>query len=262
MNNLKKIKNYIRSNYLFREEFDLNKLSDYFSGDKFSNYLYFKFPKQKKVLDRDTFVIDLVKNKRNIHVGCVDHNSELIDQKIKEGTYFHKKLIDNSKFCMGIDINALGIDYMKEVLKYDNVYCVDLIKEPFAKVKESKFNFLILGEIIEHVDNPYYFLKKLNDYYKENVEKVVITTPNAFSYRNFKNTSKGLEGINSDHKSQFSPFTLSKILYLAGFRNLEINFTNPCDSFFQKSLNILFGRKIFYKKSSLSETLIIVADFK
>ncbi|MDD3725214.1 MAG: methyltransferase domain-containing protein [Bacteroidales bacterium] len=262
MKNVIKIKNYIKNNYLNEKSFKLNELSDYFSGSKFSNYLYFKFPKQKKVISRDAFVIDLVKNKNNIHIGCVDHNPEIIKQKIDEENYFHKKLVDNSRFCMGVDINAEGVIYMKNILKYKNVYCVDIIEGPFNKITEAKFDFMILGEVIEHVDNPCYFLKKINNYYKKNIKKIVITTPNSFSYRNIKNANKGMEGINSDHKSQFSPYTLSKILYLAGFRNLEINFSNPCDSFIQKCINIFFNRKIFYKKSSLSETLIITADFE
>jgi hypothetical protein len=53
--------------------------------------------------------------------------------------------------------------------------------------------------------------------YGQYFDKILISVPNALSYNNFRNTFKGIEQLNTDHRYWFTPFTLSKIVNRAGY---------------------------------------------
>jgi len=171
-------------------------------------------------------------------------------------------LSENAKECVGIDISKNGIEYMKEKLNYKDVFCCDLLKPNVRKITQENFDYMVLGEIIEHVENPYNFLLQINTLYKENVSKIIITTPNAFSYNNFVNAKNGFEVINSDHKTIFSPYTLIKILFMSGYKIEKIDFANPTFKIWHKIINTIIRQIIFSNKITLSNTIIITASFK
>jgi 2-polyprenyl-3-methyl-5-hydroxy-6-metoxy-1,4-benzoquinol methylase len=83
-----------------------------------------------------------------------------------------------------------------------------------------KFDYIYIPDVIEHIGNPVDFLESIRDRFKTNVEKIILTTPNAFRWNNFMNSFKTIEVVNTDHRFWFTPFTLSKIVTDAGY---EIN---------------------------------------
>ena len=58
---------------------------------------------------------------------AVDH-LPLVDKKIANGTWMHKMLDDKATRCLGIDINAEGIDYIKKP-GYKDTLAIDLIED-------------------------------------------------------------------------------------------------------------------------------------
>jgi len=75
---------------------------------------------------------------------------------------------------------------------------------------------MVLGEILEHVDNPVDFITRLRIKYKDKIKGLIITVPNAFRKRNFYNAFRNIEKINSDHRYWFSPYTITKVLHQGG----------------------------------------------
>ena len=61
------------------------------------------------------------------------------------------------------------------------------------------------------------FLHSIRERFKNNVDKIVLTTPNAFRWNNFVNSFRNIEIVNTDHRFWFTPFTLSKIVIDAGY---------------------------------------------
>ena len=170
-----------------------------------------------KILYRDEYLIRISKDKKLIHLGFVDH-IPLIDKKIKKGDWLHKKLIDVCSICYGVDINKEGVEYIQNKYKYDNLHAVDIISENIPKkLLEEKFDYILIPDVIEHIRNPVYFLSSIRERFKNNVDKIVLTTPNAFRWDNFMNSFKNVEIINTDHRFWFTPFTLSKIVIDAGY---------------------------------------------
>ncbi len=197
-----------------------NKLDkEYLSGVQFSNGRVFQFSKDNNnYLYRDDYLLDITKNKKVIHLGFVDH-LPLIEKKISENSWLHKKLIDNCQICYGIDINKAGIEYIKDKYNYNNLYALDIVKDTIPnELSNAKIDYLLIPDVIEHIGNPVAFLSVIRERFKNNVDEMILTTPNAFRLNNFINSFKNIENINTDHRFWFTPYTLSKIAMDAGFK--------------------------------------------
>ena len=161
--------------------------------------------------------------KKVIHVGCVDH-LPLVDAKIANDTWLHKLLSDKATRCLGIDINAEGIDYIKKI-GYEDSLTIDLIEDKASKIiLDDHWDYLILGELMEHIDNPVMFLSQIREKYGHVIDKVLITVPNGLRWINFKRMLRNKEVINSDHRFWFTPYTMAKICTHAGLEIEEFNF--------------------------------------
>ena len=195
---------------------DFIKHSDY--KDDFKGL---KIKQRGRVKDRLEFLKEKVKGKKVIHLGCVDHES-LMQIYIKNNIWAHKVISDNAEKCIGIDINEEGIRLLKNKYLLDNIYFSDILKEDFKPILKEKWDYIILGELIEHIGNPKLFLDNLILRYKHNINNLIITTPNAFAISNFVNALKGVERINSDHRYYFTPYTLWKVCNDANLELLDM----------------------------------------
>jgi len=218
---------------------DFSSVFPYLKGQRFSNGLEFNLKNlDSNMLYRIELLSQLVKGKRVIHLGCADH-LPLIDKKIQEGTWLHEHLVRESSHCLGIDINYKAVQYIQH-LGYKDVVCGD-ITEGIDEVYKNKWDYIIMGEILEHVENPCSFLNKVSHACKESIEKILITVPNAFRLNNFNLAKNGIELINSDHYYWFTPYTLMKVLANSGYEPEHIWL---CESF--KPNAKTYYRNLFY----------------
>jgi hypothetical protein len=113
-----------------------------------------------------------------IHVGCLDH-VPLIRQRIENNTWLHKRLTEASQTCLGIDINEEGAVLVR-TLGFDNVVICNLIDDdPLPEVVGAKWDYMVLGEMLEHIDNPVLFLENIAAKYGNCVDRFLLTVPNA-----------------------------------------------------------------------------------
>jgi 2-polyprenyl-3-methyl-5-hydroxy-6-metoxy-1,4-benzoquinol methylase len=238
----------------------LRNISDYLSDKEFDEGLKVSLEFDNERKTRIQKITELSAKKRIIHVGCVDH-MPIIEEKISNNTWLHKLVTDAADECIGVDINKEGIEFMRKI-GYTNAYYTDLMQPTLPEIVNQKWDYMILGEILEHVDNPCDFLKTLNRLYSNNVGQIIISVPNAFCYYNFRNIKKGVEMINSDHRSTFTPYTLNKILYLAGFTLDDIYYVDPIYRFHHKVINKLAGKKTVSRNIGMSNGLLAIASFQ
>jgi len=207
-------------------EFDKS-VQNYLSGLDFSSGLVLDIAKKENsIFDRISILESLSKDKKIIHLGCCDH-IPLIQKKIKNNTWLHGRLCKSSKRCIGIDINEDGVNFIKNNLGFGDVLCGDIIEEDINSITEEHWDYMVLGEILEHVDNPGLFLSSIQSKYHGIVDRLVITVPNAFSYQNIRYTFSNKECINTDHRYWFTPYTLAKIVTLAGMQVEKFFFCIP-----------------------------------
>lgn len=196
----------------------------YLQGDQFDNGLSVKIAAKNPLMTRIDYLCDYARGRRIVHVGCVDH-IPLITEKLKNNTWLHRRLDEVSKEVLGIDNSLEGIQYMHEQLGYSNAVYEDILEGEIHESLRREWDSMIMGEILEHVDNPVAFLSKIRERYAKYVKELVITVPNAFSIKNSFYAIRHSEKINTDHRYWFTPYTLNKILIRAGFTPLYHDFT-------------------------------------
>ena len=199
------------------------------SGEKFSNGLKIVVAEQEKsVLNRIEIIKELIKGKKVIHLGFTDH-VPLIKDKIRNNNWVHKIKCESAEVCIGIDIDQEAVEYVRDTFKVQDIYTHDITSaEKLERISGSNWDFLIIGEVLEHIDNPVHFLNRIKQNYGTEIKKIIITVPNAYDIANIKLIRKNTECINTDHRYWFTPFTLAKVCMQAGF---EIEYYSYCNSY-------------------------------
>jgi hypothetical protein len=198
----------------------------YLKGEAFKTSLFVDIGKTKhKIVSREGAITEMIKGQNVIHIGCSDH-IPVINQKISNNTWLHKLISDNAKHCVGIDIDRESIEYIKKETGFQNVYHGNILIDTFDSINERNWDYVVFGEIVEHLDNPVNFLKIFKERYGEKVAKFIITVPSIYNIHQFKNMMNYLEIINSDHRFWFTPYTISKVLVSAGYNPEKITYAN------------------------------------
>lgn len=117
----------------------------------------------------------------------------------------------NGNKIIGIDNNRSSIIKAKELNTFNNIEYINEDANDFIKDNKSNCNILILSHILEHIDNPEYFLKTI----VEKFEKVFIEVPDFDStylntYRKDQNVN--LNYTDTDHVSEFSREELMQLI--------------------------------------------------
>lgn len=245
---------------------------DYLSGKSFSNGYHLKL-EENPICSRTSKIVELVKGSSCIHIGCCDH-IPLIEKKIQERTWLHGLLERNCTDVLGIDINQEAVDYVNQHgFSAKPVYCANITAPDFAQsipVGLEKFQFILLGEIIEHVDNPTAFLQDA----RKNLEEqgfygtYIITVPNAFCMMRGGVYANGIENVNSDHRYWFTPYTIAKVMISAGVLPEELWFVNyadyPIEKSYQSDQMIIVGRGIRAKaqvdRSTVEDSVHLIEE--
>jgi len=245
-------------------KFDL-KIEKHLTGELFSAGLDIPFYKEKYPnKTRIEKIVEVTKDKQVIHVGCADH-LPLIEEKIRNRKWLHGLLLENTNRCIGIDNNVEAVNFINKNLGIKDVYFLNIISDNLILLDEMHWDYMILGEIIEHIDNPVAFLTKIREKYKGKVDKILITAPNVFNLLTIKDIKNNVENINTDHRFWFSPFTLSKILINSGFSDCELSFAErvklPLFQAVTRRLKFFLGIPVMFHANCFSN-LIIEANFE
>jgi hypothetical protein len=197
----------------------------YLQGKKFSNSLKVQYSYFQAIPERVPFLVQLTKNKNVVHLGCLDHQP-LIDDKIARKQWLHKELTENCKECIGIDVDQPTKDFVSNKYGFNNIIISDFTKEALPQITQKQWEYAVLGELLEHIDNPVAFLTSIKKNYSGYIKQIVITVPNAWTRTTMRMADQSIEIINSDHRYWFTPYTLSKVMFHAGINTEEIYFTN------------------------------------
>lgn len=238
---------------------------EYLKGDNFSNALEISISQNENEIPNRLEIIEkLVKDKKIIHMGCCDH-IPLIEDKIQSRSWLHARLCNSAKRCFGVDNNKSGIEYLSKELGYKDLICADIVNQEISEIKKDHWDYMVFGEIIEHLDNPVSFLKTIHDKYSKQIEKIIITVPNAFNFYNIKALKQHREIINSDHRYWFTPYTLAKVLTISKF-NVDRFYhcqAGPLNFGWFGSIkpkNLLFKNKL-KKYPAFRNTILVIANF-
>lgn len=172
------------------------------------------------LVQRVEFIKQACKGKKVLHLGCT--NFPYTKEAIENDMLLHFSLDETARELFGFDFDQEGIDILSEA-GGENLFQADLEKLEEVGLDE-KFEVIIAGEMIEHLNNPGLFLKGIQRFMDYDT-KLIITTVNAYCAMRFfiyglRGKSGRAEPVHPDHVAYYSYRTLSLIIERA---NLQLN---------------------------------------
>jgi 2-polyprenyl-3-methyl-5-hydroxy-6-metoxy-1,4-benzoquinol methylase len=205
---------------------------------------------------RPNVIYDLVYDKEILHLGCTDH-LPVIKHKIENGIYLHQQISRVAAVCVGIDINSEAVDYVR-TMGITNIIEADITQPGIKQITDRKWDYLLMAEMLEHIDNPVSFLQVISQNYRNHIGSLIITVPNAFGITHMgKALNQGIESINNDHRYWFTPYTICKIAHQAG---LIIDELIMCLSEYTVELTSA-NRELLLDKPVLLDSIVLVTHW-
>jgi 2-polyprenyl-3-methyl-5-hydroxy-6-metoxy-1,4-benzoquinol methylase len=152
--------------------------------------------------DRLAYLRKLVNGKDILDVGVVAHTRDAVHAP----EWLHKSLVQAANSCLGVDILSEEVDHLNSL--GFNVICADITQKPL----DQKFDVIVCGEVLEHLDAPGSLLESVSKMLKSD-GRVVVSVPNP-GYINVlvKTLFNGTPYIdNADHVTWFDPCTLCEL---------------------------------------------------
>lgn len=126
---------------------------------------------KRKAFDRKDLIISQInEDDKVLAIGCVKHSLGNIDLE-DEDDFLFTKLNAHADHVIGVDIVEEGIEELNR-LGYEAY-----VEDAQEMNLNQKFDKIVAGEVIEHIENPGRFLKRCQEHLKPS-GKIIITTPN------------------------------------------------------------------------------------
>ncbi len=214
---------------------------------------FHKLPPMRLLDSREARLLDMVRGKSVLHVGCVD--SGLTSARVDSDLLLHAKFAKACSRVVGVDVDVAGLQILTDLGFGDLHVAGDRGLSPVSE----EFDLVILGEVLEHVNNPVEFLAS----YRQNLKpdgKLVITVPNAFCLLTFARLAFRVEAVHEDHVAYYSYSTLRRILERVDMCPLQLDFYSdlarvaPLKRLLKRVYNLFF--RIF---PQFGEGIVLVA---
>lgn len=181
---------------------------------------YISLPDVQSWNGRQEFVLEKCRGKRVLHLGCVD--TGVMAERFQKGQLMHQKLAAISADLWGLDINAAGIEFLRnqgfEQMLVGDVCQLDEV-EP---LQWQTFDIILATEVVKHLQNPGQFLQAVQAVMQSHTTELIITVPNAYRTTSLWWMLRKVEHVHPDHNYWFSYHTISTLVQKNGLsiRNL------------------------------------------
>lgn len=211
------------------------------------------------VINRDQWLVNLVKNKSVLHVGCTDH--PITAEKIANGRILHGQLLQSASAVVGLDYDNEGISRLRGLFPSNEFIMHNAEELPSCNaLHDRNFQLIVAADVVEHLSNFGKFLDGVKSLLSEN-GKLVLTTPSAFSIKRMvPMVLMGVERVHPDHTAYYSLATLKRILSRYGFEIEEgamFQWQNP--TWKNRLVNAAFAPFVALSGGRLSDEIAVIA---
>lgn len=167
--------------------------------------------------DRIPLMQDLVRGKRVLDIGCVEHSVENRERP----DWVHGRLKETAAELLGLDYEVEDVRRMCE-LGFE-VVAADATDFDLGRT----FDVVVAGEVLEHLLNDQGFLASVRRHLKPGGQ-LVITVPHANSLNYFlQNLFFGYEIDGYDHVSFYTAMNLANLLRKSGYQLQRVVYLQP-----------------------------------
>lgn len=202
---------------------------------------------------RNSFIVKQCHNKHVLHIGCADwpHTEELFNT----GLLLHQELENVCATLAGVDISREGIEILQN-RGIKNLFDADVLKiKEIIKSFQWQPEIIVMGEVLEHIDMPGQFLREIVLQMPKGC-MLLITVPNAFSFKGLLHILLGHEKVNSDHVCYYSYTTMKQLLSRCNLELVRIFFYRaPSNNSIDRILDVLL-KPLLLIRPCLSDGLI------
>lgn len=175
------------------------------------------------LVERIDYLREMATGRRVVHLGFAD--ARCAEFHIDRGMWLHAALGEVATDIVGLDLDADGVAAAREA-GY-RAFCVDCRDATaVAALGLEPAEVVVIGELIEHLDDPGAMLDAVKSLVATN-GVIVITTPNGHGLFNVCAALAGRELNHPDHVTLYSWFTLSNLLARHGWRTVDTSVYVP-----------------------------------
>lgn len=175
-------------------------------------------PSHALIKDRFDVIEEFVRDRSVLDVGCVDSRPSKAKTTTRiecKPNLLFQRIVNVNPDVVGVDIDREGVDHLNS-LGYQ-VVCADAETMDLGQ----KFDTIVAGEIIEHLENPGRFLRTMRKHLADD-GVLILTTPNPFAAHHlWKIWRYGRPSVHREHTCWFDPITLDQLLRRTGLEPVE-----------------------------------------
>ena len=157
-----------------------------------------------------------------LHIGCCGMEEDFV-QEWKAGTSFHKYLHDL------LGDNLIGVDINEKRVRELNDKGMKAVVGDAQNLPKSmgKFDVIVAGELIEHLENPGLFLRSARSVLAKSPSMLILTTPNVLGgFFFYRHSILNKKEPWPEHVCYFSRTTITQLLEREGFSNITLHHCN------------------------------------
>lgn len=209
------------------------------------------YAKRARRIEKDFIVEKFCTGKTVLDVGCIGQ-----DRNFAADNWLHNKIKKIASKADGVDILIAEINELKQ--KGYSMYSVDELK-----TLNTKYDVVLMADVIEHVDDPVSFLKFYSSFLTD-TGIMLISTPNSNRSNNFINILfNNTYSVNPEHVFWFCPKTMAEVverakLTMADFHWAPHYYTSKQVKGFYQKLKYMLGHLLILWRSNFSPNMIFI----
>jgi len=206
-----------------------------------------------KTRHRNRMILRFCEGRNVLDLGCAGHDK--FEKHMARQHWLHDQIGRVAKRVVGVDLDADGVAFLREQ-GFDVV--VGDLERLESLPDPGPVDLIVAADVIEHLSNPGRFLDGAHRFLAGG-GRMVVTTPNAFYWRNFVYTFQRRERVRTDHMCWYSQNTLRQLFERHGWRVEEDMFSLLAPGDFPvRSLKTLTRRLLYRRTLRFSKCLFFV----
>jgi SAM-dependent methyltransferase len=177
-----------------------------------------------RIQDRMTVIREYVTSGEVLDLGCVDARTgrESSGARIERKPHaLFREIVKLNPQTLGVDIDEEGVRVLQQ--QGFQVVCADVETMDLGR----RFDTIVAGEIVEHLENPGTFLRNLHRHLRP-AGTLILSTPNPFyTAQVAKIWRYGRPQVHEDHMGWQDPLTLGQLLRRTGFAAVGGSWIQP-----------------------------------